>query len=133
MHYIFFLLYNTKRQDSSANRYSLCRKKIKLTKFSIRTGYGRDVVIVARNSTVNFTCTDGIYNPTWFVNESTVGTEGRDYRTIIEGTEEVTATLTINGNIICDTLNIHCEAYVSEEGQYLSMHNTSVKVQGELQ
>lgn len=82
---------------------------------------------------MNFTCTDGRYNPTWLVNESTVGTEGRGYRTIIEGTEEVTATLTINGNIISDTLNIHCKAYVTKVQQLLSMHNTTVKVQGELQ
>ena len=99
---------------------------------SIHTGYGRDVVIVAHNTTIKFTCTDGRHNPTWFVNETTVGTEGHGYRTstIIKGTEKVTATLTVNGNIICDTLNIHCEAFIDEERQFVPMHNTTVKVQG---
>lgn len=96
----------------------------------IHTGYGHNVVIVAHNTTINFTCTDGRHYPTWFVNETTVGTEGRGYRTVIKGTEEVTATLTVNGNIICDTLNIHCEAYVTKERQFLSLHNTTMKVQG---
>ena len=96
----------------------------------IHTGYGCDEVFVAHNTTINFTCTDGRHYPTWFVNETTVGTEGPGYRTTIKGTEEVAATLTVNGNIICDSLNIHCEAYVTEERQFLSMHNTTVKIQG---
>ena len=96
----------------------------------IHTGYGRNVMIVAHNTTINFTCTDGRHYPTWFVNETTVGTEGHRYRTIINGTEEVTATLAINSDIVCDTLNIHCEAYVTEERRFLPMHNTTVKVQG---
>ena len=98
-------------------------------KFSIHTGYGRDEVFVAYNATINFMCTDGRYNPTWFVNGTPAGTEGHGYRIVIKGTEEVTTTLTINGNIIFGILNIHCEAYVTEEG-FLPMHNTTVKVQG---
>ena len=97
----------------------------------IHTGNGHTVLTVAHNTTINLVCTDGSRYPTWFVNGSTVGIEGQCNRSSysING-GMVTATLTIDGNCICGTLNMHCEAYIAEERQLAFLHNTTLTIQG---
>ena len=98
----------------------------------IHTGNGHTILTVAHNTTINLVCTDGTSFPTWFVNESTVGTEGQCSRSnfISNGGIMVTAILTIDGNCVCGTLNMHCEAYIAEERQLVSLHNTTLTIQG---
>ena len=97
----------------------------------IHTGNGHTILTVAHNTTINLVCTDGTRLPTWFVNGITVRIEGQCSRSSysING-EMVTAILTIDGNCICGTLNIHCEAYIAEERQLVFLHNTTLTIQG---
>ena len=94
------------------------------------TGNGRTVLTVAHNTTVNLVCIDrdGSHNPTWLVNGTRVGTEGRCSRSSLNHGGMATATLTIDGNCTCDTLNIHCD--IIEERQLVSLHNTTLTIQG---
>ena len=109
-----------------------CRKfKSSTACLDFDTGNGRTVLTVARNTTINLVCTDGTRYPTWFVNGITVGTGDQCNRTSFSNEEMVTATLTIDWNYcICDTLNIHCEFYVDEERRLVSLHNTTLTIQG---
>ena len=93
---------------------------------------GHDVLIVADNTTVNLTCVDGIYYPTWFANGTTVRTDGQSgYRSSFSINDgNVTATLTVNGNRICGTLNVYCKVYVTDTQQLVSMHNTTLIIRG---
>ena len=90
-----------------------------------------DAVIVAHNTTINLTCTaSGPRTPDWFVNEEEVATNGDRYRVSTSNGRDKTATLTINGNRTCDTLNIYCEIYVSVEQQFLTLYSTTLMIQG---
>ena len=107
--------------------------KSTVTTYIIYTGNaGRDVLIVADNTTVNLTCVDGIYYPTWFANGTTARTNGQSgYRSSFSINDgNVTATLTVNGNRICGTLNVYCKVYVTDTQQLVSMHNTTLIIRG---
>lgn len=100
----------------------------------MHTGISSNAMIVADNVTITITCTapNVHYPPTWFVNGAAVLTTGDRFRSrIINTGRELTTTLMINGNLICDTLKIHCEVYITEEQQLLSVHNTTLTIHGE--
>ena len=86
---------------------------------------------VAHNTTVNLTCTtNGPRIPGWFVNETEVDTTGDRYRVSTSNGGDKTATLTIDGNRTKGNLNTYCEVYVGGEQQFLTMHNTTLIIQG---
>jgi len=89
-------------------------------------------VIVAHNVTITAICTtNGDRPPDWFVNGTVVLTTGYRYRSSTRnGIQDKTATLTIDGNQISDTLNIRCEVYSTIEQQFLRMHINTVTIQG---
>ena len=90
-------------------------------------------MIVAPNTTINFACTTtlGRHIPDWFVNGTPVVTSGDRYKTVSANNGVAqTATLTINGNLTWDTLNVYCELYNSTERQFVQMHNTTLRFQG---
>ena len=94
----------------------------------MRTGVGGKAVIVAHNATVELICTtSGRRTPDWYVNGSTVLTTGESYRSTssMDGAGNLIATLTINGNRVCGTMNIHCET--SGEQQ---LHRTTLTFRG---
>ena len=100
------------------------------------TGIRGDAVIVARNTTINLTCTaSGHRKPDRFVNEIAVVTSlkenGYTEFSTRNGVDQ-TATLTINGNLTCETLNVYCEV-ITTERQFVYMHNTTLRFQGWLQ
>ena len=97
------------------------------------TGVCGNVVIVAHNTTINLTCTaSGRHTPDWFVNETAVVTNGDRYRMRTSNGDDKTATLTINGNRTCETVNVYCEVYSTTEQRFVHMHNTTLRFQGSL-
>ena len=97
----------------------------------IRTGVCGNVVIVTHNMTVNLICTtSGRRTPDWFVNETVVVTSGDRYRLSTSNDEDKTATLIMNCNLTCETVNVYCEVYNDTERQFVHMHNTTLRFQG---
>ena len=96
------------------------------------TGVCGNVVTVTHNTTINLTChtVSGRLTPFWFVNETVVDTTGDRYRMSTRNDVGKTATLTINGNLTCETVNVHCEVYNTTERQFVHMHNTTLRFQG---
>ena len=41
-----------------------------------------------------------------------------------------TATLMINGNLTCETVNVYCEVYNITEQRFVHMHNITLRFQG---
>ena len=96
---------------------------------SIFTGVGGNAVTVAHNTTTTLTCSaSGSYTPRWFVNGTEVDTNGYRYKISTDSADK-TATLTINGNRTCETLNIYCEVITTEQ-RFFTTHNTTLKFQG---
>ena len=96
------------------------------------TGTNSNAMIVAHNVTITAICTtNGDRPPDWFVNGTVVLTSGYRYRSSTRnGIWDKTATLTIDGNRISDTLNIRCEVYSTIERQFLPMHINTLTIQG---
>ena len=94
---------------------------------------GGDAINLALHTTIEFKCTtNGGRTPDWFVNGSVAVTTGDSYRSrTSNGGEDVTTTLTIDGNGTQVTLNIYCEVY--QEHQFVRVHSTTVLFQGLLQ
>ena len=97
------------------------------------TGISGDVMTVAPDVTVEFTCSGpvSVIQPTWFLNGTFVETEGNCYRSRLRRLGEInaTATLTINGNNdACVDFNIYCRIF--RDSQFLYLHNTTLTVQG---
>ena len=94
------------------------------------TGVCGNVVIVTHNTTISLTCTtSGPRTPHWFVNETVVDTSGDRYRVSTRNGMSKTATLTINGNLTCETVNVYCEV-ITTERQFVHIHNTTLRFQG---
>ena len=70
-----------------------------------------------------------ISTPDWYVNEISVAW-GDKYRVSTSNGVGKTTTLTINGNLTCETVNAHCEVYNTTERQFVHMHNTILRFQG---
>ena len=88
-------------------------------------------MIVTHNTTINLTCTaSGRRTPDWFVNETVVLTRGDRYRVSTSNGVGKTATLTINGNLTCETVNVYCEVYDTTEQRFVLLHNTTLRFQG---
>ena len=97
----------------------------------IITGVCSNVVIVTHNTTINLTCvTGGNRAPSWFANGTEVYTTGDRYRVSTTSGIYYTATLTINGNLTCETLNVYCEVYNTTEQRFVHMHNTTLRFKG---
>ena len=97
------------------------------------TGISGDVMTVAPDVTVEFTCSGpvSVIQPTWFLNGTFVETEGNCYRSRLRRLRELnaTATLTISGNYdTCGDFNIYCRIF--RDSQFLYLHNTTLTVQG---
>ena len=94
---------------------------------------GGDAINLALHTTIEFKCTtNGVRPPNWFVNGKVAVTNGDSYRSrTSNGGEDVTTTLTIDGNDTQVTLNIYCEVY--QEHQFVRVHSTTVLFQGLLQ
>ena len=89
---------------------------------------------VAHNTTINLTCTtSGRHTPDWFANGTVVVTSGDKYKVETSNGRGITATLTINGNLTCETVNVSCEVYITTEQRFVHMHNTTLRFQGWLQ
>ena len=75
------------------------------------TGISGDVMTVAPDVTVEFTCSGpvSVIQPTWFLNGTFVETEGNCYRSRLRrlGELNATATLTINAITSKSTAGIH--------------------------
>ena len=97
----------------------------------IFAGVGGNAVIVAHNTTTNLTCSARGRIPRWFVNGTEVDTNGHRYKISTDSADK-TATLTINGNLTCETANIYCEVITTEQ-RFAHMHNTTLRFQGWLQ
>lgn len=99
----------------------------------LNAGISGNAVNVAHNVTITFTCTtSGRRTPNWFVNGTVVLTSEDRYRlSTSNNMRDKTATLTIDGSRICDTLNIHCEVYSTTEQQFFPMQITTLTIQGE--
>ena len=96
----------------------------------IRTGVCGDVVIVTHNTTTNLTCVTSEFRPPdWYANGTWVPSTGDRYRVSISNDVYYTATLTINGNLTCETVNVYCEV-ITTERQFVHMHNTTLRFQG---
>ena len=95
------------------------------------TGVCGNVVTVSHNTTINLTCTtsDGRRTPGWFVNETYVDSEGDIYTVSTSTGMDKTTTLTINGNLSSETVNVYCEV-ITTELQFVYMHNTTLRFQG---
>ena len=107
----------------------------KQTLIWIYTGVGDNRVIIAHNAaTVNFSCTasNGRIPPNWFVNGTVVYTNGDRYRTTssMDSTGNPMNTLTINGNQIPETWNIHCEVWISEPPHMTTLYGITLVFQG---
>ena len=88
-------------------------------------------MIVTHNTTISLTCTTSSRRtPDWFVNETVVATRGDRYRVSASNGVAQTATLTINGNLTCETVNVYCEVFNTTEGRFVRMHNTILRFQG---
>ena len=95
------------------------------------TGVNGDVVTVAHNTTINLTCTtSGRHTPDWFANGMVVVLSGDKYKVQTSNGRGITATLTINGNLTCETVNVYCEVYNTTEQRFVHMHNTTLRFQG---
>ena len=92
---------------------------------------GRDVIIVARGVTVEFTCTGpvDVSQPSWVLNGKLAETDGGCYRSTFKEAEgsNYTSTLIINSNSTCNTFNIYCRIFKEVQ---LYLHNTTLVVQG---
>ena len=96
-------------------------------------GISGDVMIVAPDVTIEFTCSGpvGSFQPTWFLNGTFAETDGYCYRSRLRrlGELNATATLTISGNYdACGDFNIYCRIF--RESQFLYLHNTTVTFEG---
>ena len=93
----------------------------------IHAGTGADVALVnvARNTTIELTCSDpNGFLPSWFMNGVVVF--GDHYSSSSDvNTGVVTGTLTINGNLTYGAFNVYCSLHNDQ-----ILHNTSVTVQG---
>ena len=97
------------------------------------TGISGDVMTVAPDVTVEFTCSGpvSVIQPTWFLNGRFAETDGNCYRSRLRrlGELNATATLTISGNYdACDNFKIYCRIF--RDSQFLYLHNTTLTVQG---
>ena len=91
-------------------------------------------MIVTHNTTINLTCvTSDVRAPGWFANKEFVSVTGDRYRATTSNGVYKTATLTINGNLTCETVNVYCEVYSTTEQRFVHMHNTTLRFQGWLQ
>ena len=101
------------------------------------TGIGAENIILPPGLTVRFTCTGPpeLSLPTWYINGdfAVEGEESQCYRlNFPEDGNVTTATLTINGNLTCDTFDIYCAVEVSKS-EFRNQHNISLEFQGLLQ
>ena len=88
-------------------------------------------MIVACNTTISVTCTTSdLRVPNWFANRTVVATTGDRYSVRTSNGVDITATLTVNGNLTCETVNVYCEAYRHNEQRFVHMHNTTLRFQG---
>ena len=97
-------------------------------------GVSSNAINVAHNVTITIICTtNGRRTPDWFVNGTEVLTRADSAYSVrtSNGIQDKTATLTINGNYICNTLYIHCEVYNTIKRQFLQIHMTTLTIQGE--
>ena len=95
----------------------------------MRTGVCSNVVIVAHNTTINLACfTREDRAPGWYANGTWVLTTGDRYRLSTSNDVGHTATLTINGNLTYETVNVYCEVTTNE--RFFHMHNTTLIFQG---
>ena len=90
----------------------------------IRTGVCGDVVIVTHNTTINLTCRvpRDLRVPDWFVNRTQVVTTGDRYSVSTRNGVDNTATLTINGNLTRETVNVYCEVHNTTEQRRICSH-----------
>ena len=88
-------------------------------------------MIVTHNTTINLTCraTSDVRALAWFANETWVSSLGDRYRVSTSDGVDKTVTLTINGNLTCETVNVYCEV-ITTERQFVHMHNTTLMFQG---
>ena len=87
-------------------------------------------MIVTHNTTINLTCvTSGTRAGSWFANGTQVRTTGDRYRVSTTSGIYYTATLTINGNLTSETVNVYCEV-ITTERQFVHMHNTTLRFEG---
>ena len=116
----------------SINKLRVWRKVICENFLNSYIGIGGEVINVAPGVSVEFTCTgkDGEFQPTWIVNRRVAVTEGDCYTSRLiraQNPQNVTATLTINGNHdTCRTFNVYCRLY--RESQFIFVHNTTLVV-----
>ena len=109
---------------------AVCRKKCRIIFGYVYTGVCGDVVIVTHNTTISLTCTtSGLRTPDWFLNGTEVDTTGDRYRVSTRNGVSKTITLTINGNLTCETVNVYCEL-ITTERQFVHIHNTTLRFQG---
>ena len=96
------------------------------------TGVCGDVVIVTHNTTINLTCRvpSDLRVPDWYANGTEVLTTGDRYIVSTSNGMDNTATLTINGNLTRETVNVSCEIYNTTEQSHVHMHNTTLRFQG---
>ena len=124
------VLQATESWAGPGNKATLCTEETSIEPF---TGISGDAILVAPGVSVEFTCTglDGEFQPTWIVNRRVAVTEGDCYTSRLiraQNPENVTATLTINGNRdTCRTFNVYCRLY--RESQFVFVHNTTLVVQ----
>ena len=111
----------------------LCTSLKKKPQIKYFTGISGDVMTVAPDVTIEFTCSGpvSVIQPTWFLNGTFVETEGNCYRSRLRrlGELNATATLTISGNYdACVDFNIYCRIF--RESQFLYLHNTILTFEG---
>ena len=88
-------------------------------------------MIVTHNTTITLTCvTGGTSAPSWYANGTEVQTTGDGYRVSTSNGVYYTATLTINSNLTCETVNVYCEIYNTTEQHHVHMHNTTLRFKG---
>ena len=90
-------------------------------------------MIVTHNTTINLTCiASGRHTPGWYANGTWVTTLGGRFRVTTSNGVHKTATLTINGNLTCEIVNVYCEV-ITTELRFVHMHNTTLRFNGWLQ
>ena len=88
-------------------------------------------MIVTHNTTIYLTCTtSGHRTPDWLANGTVVSTNGDRYSVRTSNGVHYTATLMINGNLTCETVNVYCEVYSTTEQRFVRMHNTTLIFEG---
>ena len=109
-----------------------CEERNVRSSFWIRTGICGDVVIITHNTTINLTCRvpSDVRVPDWYANGIQVTTTGDRYRVSTRNGADNTATLTINGNLTCETVNVSCEIYNTTERRHVHMHHTTLRFKG---